>query len=149
MQKARGELCCFCAQGEERRRYILYSERKGGKICDHITKYFPDFLSGSLLSDWICRLCYEALQACVNAHNRYLLSLEKLKNKACKPSSIIDHKRYRPLEESLRSLPTQPSKVRKVQLRGGVVGSKVYTKYAIRLHYCIYAYRSESSFFQI
>ena len=59
----------------------------------------------------------------------YLLSLEKLKNKACKPSSIIDHKRYWPLEESPRSLPTQPSKVRKVPLRGGVVGSKVYTKH--------------------
>ena len=107
-------------------------------------------IPSSLLSDWICRLCYEALQACVNAHNRYLLSLEKLKNKA---SSVINHKRYWPLEESPRSLPTQPSKVRKVQLRGRVVGSKVYTKYVKFMPYsyttlCMHIINQKAAFFK-
>ena len=51
MASARGKLFCFCTQEQpDKKRHIIYTHHKEGKLSDQIAKYFPN-LSSSLLSD--------------------------------------------------------------------------------------------------
>ena len=65
--KRSGDHCCWCLKGEERRRHLINTETKEGRLADQLRKFTVLFSVTECESNLLCQSCFLILRSCVAA----------------------------------------------------------------------------------